>query len=61
MSDGGIIWHTKENPKKDGFYLVTTKTGMTRMGRYYADYNRWELVSVVAWAEMPSPYVPNKN
>lgn len=52
-----ILWHTGDNPKNDGFYLVTTNTGLVRIGRYYAIYDKWEIVSsAMAWAELPAPY-----
>lgn len=50
----------KKRPDKDGFYLVTTKTGKVRQARYYKAYDRFmDRDNVIAWSEMPEGYKEN--
>lgn len=51
-----IEWK-KGKPPEDGFYLVTTPTGLVRMDRYYTMNGQFEAAkNYKAWAEMPEPY-----
>lgn len=44
-------------PEKDGFYLVTTPTGLVRQDRFYTINHQFEFTKhPKAWAYMPEPY-----
>ena len=70
-----VEWKTKNPPKTEGRYLVTTKTILfgrrvrhAERGKNYAGEWCWYVLpsstpckTVIAWAEEPKPYEGEKN
>lgn len=56
------VWEG-EMPSEEGEYLVTTKGGYVGLDEFDMDwYGGWfETDSVIAWAELPAPYVPEDD
>lgn len=63
-----ITWNDVKNgnPKKEGRYLVTDKFGAVGMYYYNTKQRKWLTIEpepsnitkfVVAWAELPEPYL----
>lgn len=56
------VWEG-EMPGEEGRYLVATVSGFVRLDEFAIDGDRcwFETYDIVAWAELPEPYVPEDD